>query len=481
MHLVSWLLLPWLGSAFVPDPFVARRPTFNWRAYSSSSTTADDNSALLALEAAVACGFHAAEIPFLKSLVREACQDVNLSSSPLFLSSSKENFQVQPPVDLSQVHGLTGRILVLHTPGQSADEGDWQDLLRDSIQARVDEDLYSKSPELANPFLLHFSNREHVFDEAKPLAVVIEKVVADSELVVPLPYSGNRTWDGDVSFLPSEVVEVDGALVQEPKGEDPVWDTSGVYIFDGLVSEDLRRRLAQVVAGGKDLVEGKGPDLERWDRGGLVDRFNDEPALPSYGLTPEAIQELCYEHHDALQDMECIISELFRDFIVARLPAAVFGESISPLTANAPVAGDVFDYHIDGDPHFTPPSPWTDVYGRYPNRSQGKPRFVSLLIYLNEEWRAEEWGAPTRFLDVATDTEHSIAPRPGRIVVMDQDITHSVTAPTKAAGKDRPRYSLVWKLFLHPRQDGQDMRDLSCGRSWPSPLLLGSANRDLSV
>jgi hypothetical protein len=384
---------------------------------------------------------------------------------------------MQPPVDLPKIHGLTGRMLVLKIPVQgAADEADLQDLLRDSIQARVDEDLYSASPQLADPFLLHFSHHKHVLDDSTPLSLVLENVVAEGELVVPLPYSGNRTWgDGGVSFSPSEVVEVDGALVQEPKREEAVWDTSGVYIFDGLVSEDLRRRLAQVVAGGRDLVEGQGPDPDRWERGALVDRRNDDPALPTYGLTLEAIQELCYEHHDAVQDMECIISELFSDFVVARLPAAVFGETISPLTANAPVAGDSFNYHIDGDPHFTPPSPWTDVYGRYPNRSQGKPRFVSLLIYLNEEWRAEEWGAPTRFLDVATDTVHSIAPRPGRIVVMDQDITHSVTAPTKAAGKDRPRYSLVWKLILHPRQDGQDMRDLSCGRSWPSPLLLGSA------
>ena len=33
---------------------------------------------------------------------------------------------------------------------------------------------------------------------------------------------------------------------------------------------------------------------------------------------------------------------------------------------------------------------------------------------------------------------------------MDQDLTHAVSAPSEAAG-DRPRYSLVFKLVLHPR------------------------------
>jgi len=62
---------------------------------------------------------------------------------------------------------------------------------------------------------------------------------------------------------------------------------------------------------------------------------------------------------------------------------------------------------------------------------------------------------------------------------MDQDITHSVTAPSVEAG-GRPRYSLVWKLVLHPRVEGQDMTDLNHGggEEWPEPIFFGSAGGD---
>ena len=109
---------------------------------------------------------------------------------------------------------------------------------------------------------------------------------------------------------------------------------------------------------------------------------------------------------------------------------------------------------------------------------KGKPRFVSCLVYLNDEWNGEEWGAPTRFLDPPTNESIDILPKPGRVVIMDQDISHTVVAPNVEAGK-RPRYSLVWKLILHPREDGQDM-SLCCGRGsmWPEPIAIGSAKRD---
>jgi hypothetical protein len=117
------------------------------------------------------------------------------------------------------------------------------------------------------------------------------------------------------------------------------------------------------------------------------------------------------------------------------------------------------------------------VYGRYTNRLQGKARFMSCLVYLNDEWNYDDWGAPTRCLDVATDTPYDVQPKPGRVMLMDQDITHTVVAPESAAGK-RPRYSLVWKLVLHPRTSNQDMTDLSGPHEgWPEPKLVGSANR----
>ena len=59
---------------------------------------------------------------------------------------------------------------------------------------------------------------------------------------------------------------------------------------------------------------------------------------------------------------------------------------------------------------------------------------------------------------------------------MDQDVTHCVTAPLEAAGP-RPRYSLVWKLCLHPREFRAKNP-----MAWPVvPVEFGSANRGGSV
>ena len=132
---------------------------------------------------------------------------------------------------------------------------------------------------------------------------------------------------------------------------------------------------------------------------------------------------------------------------------------------------------IDADPLQAPPSPWTDVFGSYPNRSAGKPRFMSCLVYLNDEWY-DSYGAPTRFLDPPTQETYDVKPKPGRVCIMDQDCSHTVTAPTEAAGK-RPRYSLVWKLILHPKEPNQDMTkldDVGDRPAWPVPILVGSAS-----
>lgn len=65
--------------------------------------------------------------------------------------------------------------------------------------------------------------------------------------------------------------------------------------------------------------------------------------------------------------------------------------------------------------------------------------------------------APTKFFDPPTHEEYKVYPSPGRCVLMDQDVTHSVVAPERAAGKE-PRYSIVWKLILHPKEQMQNMK-----------------------
>ncbi|KAL4855298.1 hypothetical protein ACK3TF_004052 [Chlorella vulgaris] len=146
----------------------------------------------------------------------------------------------------------------------------------------------------------------------------------------------------------------------------------------------------------------------------------------------------------------------------------------SCFVANAAVAGDSFSYHVDADPtSFPDGSPWNAAYGDYFNGEPGKPLLVSLLLYLNPEWR-REWGAETLLLDGQTDGGMFVAPRPCRAVLLDQDILHRVSAPSAAAG-NRPRFSLVWKLALLPRHPGQQL--CLARPEWGPPASIGSAAR----
>ena len=67
-------------------------------------------------------------------------------------------------------------------------------------------------------------------------------------------------------------------------------------------------------------------------------------------------------------------------------------------------------------------------------------------------------------------------PAPGRLILMDQDITHSVTPPHAAAG-ERPRYSLVLKLVLHPADASgeSEARVQLADPAWGEPTAFGSA------
>jgi hypothetical protein len=163
---------------------------------------------------------------------------------------------------------------------------------------------------------------------------------------------------------PAMHVEIDGAMVPDPYANEEVWDTSSVLVFDDFVDDSLRERLLDVV---NKREEGyswndkeRGPDPRRWTRGGLMDipteNESDEMETSCWGLTEEAINELCFEEHSAISEVEQKISDFFAaEFTVCRLPEAVLGPYVTPLTANAPTFGDSFTYHIDADPNQTPP------------------------------------------------------------------------------------------------------------------------------
>jgi hypothetical protein len=68
--------------------------------------------------------------------------------------------------------------------------------------------------------------------------------------------------------------------------------------------------------------------------------------------------------------------------------------------------------------------------------------------YPDAEWR-REWDAETLFLQSQRGVGLLVQPRPGRAVLMHQEVLHRVSTPSLLA--HRPRYSIVWKLVFVPR------------------------------
>lgn len=443
-----------------------------------NSMYGDDAEIEVRLCASSSAGIDRSELPSVLDCIASACQEFGIPFE-------HDNIQSDPaPSRPESIPGVLGRVILIHVSGvpeeYEVDETELISQIKVYASEQIDTVL-SEDGVYKQPILLAFRN-EQSKDNLKD---VIAKEVADYGLTDAISASKDSVTTDQTKFLPSQHIQIDGAFVEtidSPGGTH--FDTSSVIVFDNLLPESLRKRLLNVVKGLPENAQDDWDETEsglnpnRWERGGLIDivsegREGETSDGGCWGLTNEAVEDICFNDHPAISEFESTLSELFSDFTVSRLPEAVYGDCISPVTANAPTHGDKFDYHIDADPLQVPPSPWADVFGRYPNRSRGKPRFISCLLYLNDEWKSE-WGAPTRFLDPPTQEEVDITPKPGRCVIMDQDVSHTVVAPNTEAGK-RPRYSMVFKLILHPKKADQDTTELSCGRSWPKPDIIGSA------
>ena len=86
-------------------------------------------------------------------------------------------------------------------------------------------------------------------------------------------------------------------------------------------------------------------------------------------------------------------------------------------------------------------------------REPGYPLLVSLLLYLVDEAWDRDWHGETLFLDTQTEIGLTVRPRMYRAVLMDQDVLHRVVQPSVLA--QGPRYSVVWKLAMLPKNPGQ--------------------------
>lgn len=341
----------------------------------------------------------------------------------------------------------------------------------------------------------------------------------------PLPFKLLATqltsWDpASVSLRMN--LRLDGCIVPSD-AEGARLSYSHIAVLDNFIDDATRRELLHFLTGIEDAppqaeaalaetvdVPAQAPrenslPQDRWER-----RTADMAGgAPTWGLKQQLLEELAAGRPPAVLEVQSRLCKLYPEYDVAHMPsAAIQGSSgtlaahateesgdvsdpvpkrckvdrpasnaasvdCSAFLANAAVEGDTFRYHVDADPTSFPSGPWTEAYGDYFNGEPGRPLLISLLLYLDDQWD-RDWAADTLFLDGDSDTGVFVRPRPGRAVLMDQDVLHRVSAPSAPAG-GRPRVSLVWKLVMLPR----DARTACClaRPEWGQPVSFGSAAR----
>jgi len=291
--------------------------------------------------------------------------------------------------------------------------------------------------------------------------------------------------------------------------------SDGVVVLDGLVSEDLRAELLDLLIGDSRMngdADGSGrvagaPPSGTWERTTL-----DGAGLPvTWGLKPRLLRRLATHPPACVVEVQSRLARLYPEYHIGRIsPSAVAhlgrglgaagdagdagrkcsgegsgefsgggGEqdtsdeySATPFVANAAVYGNAFQWHVDADPSSLPPSRWLSAHGDYANGQAGKPLLVSLLVYLDPHWQ-RDWDAETLFLDDERGVGLLVQPRPARAVLMHADVLHRVSTPSLTAR--RPRYSLVWKLVFVPK-DGVSpprVRETVCRAEWGAPVRVG--------
>ena len=258
-------------------------------------------------------------------------------------------------------------------------------------------------------------------------------------------------------------VTLDACLVPSAAEAGLRADAAHLVVLDELLEAELCRSIRDFFTGDSSAAV---PPADRWERA-----TSDGPAQArTFGLRDAHLQLLQAKPPAGVVELSSRLAKLYPEcsvqhqFVAQQEGAAFVCERF---VANAAVAGDAFNWHIDADPSALPPP-----HGGYVNRERGRPLFVSAILYLDEVW-PEDADAETLFLDPPTGTGLFVRPRQGRVVLMDQDITHRLSAPSASAG--RPRYSLVWKLLFHPRSEGQ--RCSIARPEWGRPTAFGSAAR----
>lgn len=249
-------------------------------------------------------------------------------------------------------------------------------------------------------------------------------------------------------------------------------DAAHLVVLDGFLDDASCASIFQRLAGD---APGPAPPGDRWER-----RTADSPSAPlSWGLTDAAMAALESHPPAGVTELLSRLAVLYPELEVCHQPSSEAAGALHAASAcgrcvaNAAVAGDAFTWHVDADPSSLPASSRVvRELGEYSNRDRGKPLWASALLYLDAPW-PEAYDAETLFLDPPTGTGVFVRPRRGRLVLMDQDVTHRMSPPSAQAG--RPRYSLVLKLVLRPRDPAH--RPSLARPEWGRPAAFGSAAR----
>ena len=323
---------------------------------SLSNTDDDDTKSLVYLEVVATSGLSAEEIPLvLPEIISSVDEEFGME---VMIRGEKDIVNIDSNLVSASTPGATGRVILLSLNNVAKDWDDDDERLepfKSLISQQIDSlvGFQIEQPVLVS-VLPNFESDDQLENEIGDiLRQIVEKEVSMYDLRTPIGTSSSLERERD-QIIPNTRIEIDGAQIQG------TWDTSSILVFDDFVDDSLRERLLDVVNNRGEGCEWddkiNGPDTSRWTRGGLVDTFGDSENLPTcWGLTEDATNDLCFNHHDAIMEVEQKISDYFHEYIVARLPEAVLGSYVSPLTANAPTQGDSFSYHIDADPNQTPP------------------------------------------------------------------------------------------------------------------------------
>ncbi len=344
-------------NALLPQiPEMVKRQSSNLLA---SVESAVSSPKLVYLEAIACAGLTDEEVPIILSAATEALID----HFGMKFSAESIHQDVEPAIPKS-VCGATGRVLLLSL-NNVADDWDDNDERLDQFKHLLSQRIDSLvGNEIHQPILVSIKPN-FAYSQQDRISEIMRNVVHDEAMMYGLcmPMS-SKTVINENESSPTIHVEIDGAMVPDPFTKKEVWDTSSILVFDDFIDDSLRSKLLDIVNNREEGYNwddiNHGPDPKRWTRGGLMDvPMEGEPNdlyCKCWGLTEEATNDLCFGEHSAIAELEQKISDLFAaDFIVSRLPEAVLGPCVSPLTANAPTFGDSFEYHIDADPNQSPP------------------------------------------------------------------------------------------------------------------------------